>query len=99
MRSRLGELAVDIRTGRPVEIGLSRRHLARHPWAEVEHTMLHEMVHQWQAENGLSVDHGRTFRRKAAEVGVLPAAKRAVHRATDTVSTVDGQGGRGVETA
>jgi hypothetical protein len=32
--------------------------------------MLHEMVHQWQAEMGLRVDHGPTFRRKAREVGV-----------------------------
>jgi hypothetical protein len=58
MRRRLGELSVDIRTGRPLELSLSRRHIARHPWAEVEHTMLHEMVHQWQAETGLRVDHG-----------------------------------------
>ena len=78
MRTRLGELAVDLTTGGPLEIGLSRRHLARHPWAEVEKTMLHEMVHQWQAEGGLRVDHGPTFRRKAREVGVLAAAKRAV---------------------
>ena len=78
MRTRLGELAVDVRTGRPLEIGLSRRHLTRHPWAEVEETMLHEMVHQWQAECGLPVDHGPTFRRKAREVGVLPLAKRTL---------------------
>lgn len=76
MRSRLGELAVDPKTGRPTEIGISRRHIDRHPWAEVEHTMLHEMVHQWQAETGLRVDHGPTFRKKAREVQVLPAAKR-----------------------
>jgi SprT-like family protein len=81
MRTRLGELAVDIRSGRPLEIALSRRHVTRPPWAEVEHTMVHEMVHQWQAENWLPVDHGRTFRRKAREVGVLPAAKRAVGKA------------------
>ena len=78
MRSRLGELAMDIRTGCPTEIGMSRRHVVRHPWAEVEHTLLHEMVHQWQAETGLRVDHGPTFRKKAREVGVLPAAKRTV---------------------
>jgi SprT-like family protein len=78
MRNRLGELAVDLKTARPMEIALSRRHIARHPWSEVEHTLLHEMVHQWQAESGLPVDHRRTFRRKAREVGVLPAAKRAV---------------------
>jgi hypothetical protein len=78
MRSRLGELAVDIKTGRPIEIGLSRRHLARHSWTEVEHTVLHEMVHQWQAETGLRTDHGQTFRQKARVVGVLPAAMRAI---------------------
>jgi SprT-like family protein len=79
MRTRLGELAVELRTGRPLEIAISRRHLTRHDWSEVEHTVLHEMVHQWQAETGLRVDHGPTFRRKAREVGVLPAARRAVH--------------------
>jgi SprT-like family len=78
MRTRLGELSVDLRTGHPIEIAISRRHMARHSWAEVEHTLLHEMVHQWQAENGLPVDHGAVFRRKALEVGVLPGARRAV---------------------
>jgi SprT-like family len=78
MRSRLGELSVDLRTGRPIEIAISRRHIARHGWAEVEHTLLHEMVHQWQAETGRPVDHGPSFRRKAREVGVLPVARRAV---------------------
>ena len=76
MRVRLGEVSVDLRTGRPIEIAMSRLHVTRHPWEEVEHTMLHEMVHQWQAESGLSVDHGPTFRTKAREVGVLPAARR-----------------------
>jgi hypothetical protein len=80
MRTRLGELAVDLRTGRPLEIAISRRHLLRHPWPEVEHTMLHEMVHQWQAESGLAVNHGRTFRQKAVEVGVTPHARRIVAR-------------------
>lgn len=80
MRSRLGELAVDLKHGRPIEIAISRRHISRHPWSEVEHTMLHEMVHQWQAENGLAVDHGPTFRERARAVGVLPRAKRGVAR-------------------
>ena len=78
MRRRLGELSVNIQSGRPIELSLSRQHIARHPWPEVEHTLLHEMVHQWQAETGLRVDHGPTFRRKAQEVGVLPAAKRRI---------------------
>ena len=70
MRRRLGEVSVDLRTGRALEIALNRRHVLQHPWAEVEHTMLHEMIHQWQAENGLPVDHRAGFRRKAEEVGV-----------------------------
>jgi hypothetical protein len=77
MRSRLGELAVDGRCGAR-EIALSRRHIRRDPWEEVERTLLHEMVHQWQAEEGLPVDHGVIFRRKAREVGVEPTAKRYV---------------------
>jgi hypothetical protein len=88
MRRRLGELSVDLNTGRPTEIGLSRRHLTRHLWAEVEHTMLHEMVHQWQAENGLAVDHGPTFRRKAKELGVLPASKRTVDGESDKAARI-----------
>lgn len=80
MRSRLGELSVDLRTGGPIEIAISRRHLLRHSWGEVEHTMLHEMVHQWQAESGLRVDHGPTFRTKARAEGVLPRAKRGMER-------------------
>jgi hypothetical protein len=79
MKSRLGELSVNLKTGQPDEIGLSRRHINRHPWSEVEHTMLHEMVHQWQAETGLPVDHGPTFRKKAREVGVMPGAKRRLN--------------------
>ena len=78
MRTRLGELSVDHNDNSNKEIGISRRHLTRHSWSEVEHTMLHEMVHQWQAENGYSVDHGPVFRAKAREVGVLPAARRSL---------------------
>jgi hypothetical protein len=32
MRSRLGEVSVDVRTARPLEIAISRRHLTGHPW-------------------------------------------------------------------
>jgi SprT-like family len=83
MKRRLGELAVDSTTGKAAEIAMSRRHIHRHPWSEVEHTMLHEMVHQWQAENGFPVDHRTVFRRKALEVGVLPQAKRRVAGSLD----------------
>jgi hypothetical protein len=89
MRTRLGELSVDVRSGRPIEIALSRRHLTRHPWSEVEHTLLHEMVHQWQAETGLRVDHGPTFRERARMVGVLPRAKRGVAGERHRLQCVD----------
>jgi hypothetical protein len=78
MRTRLGELTLDDKSRRPREIAIARRHVARDLWEEVRHTLLHEMVHQWQAESSLAVDHGPTFRRKAVEVGVEPKAQRTV---------------------
>jgi len=76
MRRRLGELRVERATGRPVHIAISRRHLRRDGWLAAADTLLHEMVHQWQAETGRPVDHGREFRRKAREVGIEPRAVR-----------------------
>lgn len=78
MRTRLGEVTLDDRTHRPAEIAISRWHIDRDGRSEVGQTLLHEMVHQWQAEAGFHVDHGPTFRAKAAEVGVEPRARRRV---------------------
>jgi hypothetical protein len=79
MRSRLGHYsAADATDGG--EIAISWRHLRRHGWDEAVHTLLHEMVHQWQDETGHPLDHGRLFRAKAREVGIQPAAKREVTR-------------------
>ena len=38
------------------------------------------MVHQWQAESGLAVDHGPSFKRKARELGIEPLARRHMPR-------------------
>jgi hypothetical protein len=76
MRNRLGQYTAACASGRPAEITISRRHIRRHGWEEALHTLLHEMVHQWQAENGMPIDHGPQFRRKAREVGVEPTARR-----------------------
>jgi SprT-like family len=76
MRRRLGELRLERKTGQALHIGISRRHVRRDGWAAVTDTLLHEMVHQWQAETGRSVDHGREFRAKAREVGIEPRAVR-----------------------
>lgn len=78
MRARLGHYTAATRTGDPPEIAISRRHLRNHGWEEALHTLLHEMVHQWQDERGLRIDHGAAFRAKAREVGISPFARRTV---------------------
>jgi len=76
MRSRLGHYTAATPAGDPPEIAISRSHLRRHGWDETLHTLLHEMVHQWQDETGRPIDHGRAFRAKAREVGIEAAARR-----------------------
>ena len=68
MRRRLGQVTLSRETGEATEIAMNRRHVQGDPWDEVEDTLLHEMVHQWQAETGRSVDHGVEFRRKMSTV-------------------------------
>lgn len=80
LKSRLGHYTAATPAGDPAEIVISRGHIRRHGWDEALHTLLHEMVHQWQDEAGHPIDHGRTFRAKAREVGVTPAARRALGR-------------------
>jgi len=77
MKSRLGHYSPASEGCEP-EIVLSRRHVRRDGWEEALHTLLHEMVHQWQDEQGLVVDHGASFRAKARAVGITPLACRAV---------------------
>ena len=79
MRSRLGHYTCAAH-GESAEIALSWRHIRRDGWAEARHTLLHEMVHQWQDETGQEIDHGPKFRAKACEVGVAPFARRTVNR-------------------
>jgi hypothetical protein len=78
MRTRLGQLCLHHEAGEPHEITVSRAHIDHHGWTEAAHTLLHEMVHLWQHVNGHAVDHGTAFRRKAAQLGVVAAARRDV---------------------
>lgn len=78
MKSRLGHYTHRDPSGDGGEIVISRRHIKRHGWAEAMDTLVHEMVHQWQDETGLAVDHGRVFRAKARAVGISPLARRDV---------------------
>ena len=77
MKSRLGHYSPPI-GAMPAEIAISRRHIRRHGWNDALETLVHEMVHQWQAETGAPLDHGPEFRRKAVEVGIRPRAKREI---------------------
>ena len=78
MKSRLGHYTAATPGSEPAEIAISRAHLRRHGWPEALHTLLHEMVHQWQDEAGHTIDHGRSFRAKAREVGIAPFARRVL---------------------
>jgi hypothetical protein len=80
MRRRLGHYAPG-REGAPSEIAISERHLRRDGLDAARATLLHEMVHQWQHEQGLPVDHGPEFRRMCREVGAPARAPRASSRA------------------
>lgn len=75
MKNRLGHY-MEAGRGLPAEIAISRRHITRDPWDDVLHTLVHEMVHQWQDENGYPLDHSQVFRRKAREVGISSRATR-----------------------
>ncbi len=77
---RLGHYTLRAHSGGRGEIVMSRRHLRRDGWPEAIHTLLHEMVHQWQDETGRPVDHGRGFRAKCRAVGIAPAATRTLPR-------------------
>jgi hypothetical protein len=78
MRARLGHYTASTKAGDLPEIAISRRHLRRHGWDEALQTLLHEMVHQWQDERGMPIDHGRAFRAKARSLGISPFARRIV---------------------
>lgn len=78
MKSRLGHYTHGDPSGEGAEIAISRRHIRRHGWREAIDTLVHEMVHQWQDESGLVVDHGRGFRARAKAVGISPRARRDV---------------------
>jgi hypothetical protein len=81
MKRRLGHYSAAVHAeNRCGEIAVSWRHLRRHGWEEALQTLLHEMVHQWQDETGLPLDHGPRFRAKAREIGIEAAAKRAIAR-------------------
>jgi len=79
MRRRLGEFRPAFGPDARPEITISRKHLRRDGWGRAGETLLHEMVHQWQAETGRAPGHGPDFRRTCASLGI---EGRAVGRMT-----------------
>lgn len=75
MKRKLGHYSLALGAAR-ADIAISRRHIRRDAWEDVVHTLLHEMVHQWQQENALPVAHDRAFRAKCREVAIDPRAVR-----------------------
>lgn len=83
MKRKLGEITLD-GNSQPGVITIGRLHIDRDGWTQVMATLLHEMVHQWQAESGITVDHGKKFHSKAIEVGIPASASRRVSRQRKT---------------
>lgn len=79
MKRKLGEITLD-GNDQPAAITIGRLHIDRDGWTQVMVTLLHEMVHQWQAESGIAVDHGKKFHSKAIEIGISAFASRRVPR-------------------
>lgn len=75
MRRKLGHYSPATH-GLPPEIAIGRRHITHDSWDDVLHTLLHEMVHQWQDESGFALAHDARFRRMARIVGADPRAVR-----------------------
>jgi hypothetical protein len=75
MKNRLGHYMV-AGGDTSAEIAISMKHVERDPWEDVLHTLVHEMVHQWQDQQGMALDHSQTFRAKAREVGISTRATR-----------------------
>ncbi|CAN5686125.1 hypothetical protein BH23GEM1_BH23GEM1_10570 [soil metagenome] len=75
MKRKLGHYSL-ASAERVADIAIGRRHIRRDCWEDVIHTLLHEMVHQWQQESGLPVAHDRTSRAQARAVGIDPRAVR-----------------------
>lgn len=78
MTSRLGHYSASTSGAERAEIAISRAHVVKHGWTEALHTLLHEMVHQWQDETERTIDHGSSFRAKARDVGIAPYARRVL---------------------
>lgn len=81
VRGEAGAADLRVRAARQTLTFAARGHSS--PLEDVLHTLLHEMVHQWQQESGLAVAHDRAFRANARAVGIDP---RAVLRDPRTLS-------------
>jgi hypothetical protein len=56
--------------GRPLRIVVDEAHALSGSWADVRDTMLHEVVHVWQAQRGERPHHGASFRAMSKRLGI-----------------------------
>lgn len=73
MRKQLAR--VETLGGRPSRLVMSAYHIQTHGWKAARETMLHELVHIWQATAGKPMHHDRRFREQAMRLGIEPGAK------------------------
>lgn len=64
--------------GKPEAIIFSSRLIYERGWSATQATLLHELIHVWQASQGLKPDHGKAFKDKARELKISPSASEAV---------------------
>ncbi len=61
-------------TGSPRQIVVLESHALSSPWSAVKDTMLHEMIHVWQAQRGEAPGHGDSFRQMARQLRISDRA-------------------------
>lgn len=64
-----GHLWTDDHTGQPRYIVIQEHHALTDSWEKVRDTLLHEMVHVWQAAQGYRTGHGPDFKARAKALG------------------------------
>ena len=61
-------------TGQPRYIIMDERTALGADWPTVRATLIHEVIHVWQAVQGRKVSHDAAFRAKAKELGISERA-------------------------
>lgn len=66
----LARVQWDSATGRANHIEFTDVYVERADWSHIRETLLHEMVHVWQGEQGFPATHSPVFRAQCERLGV-----------------------------